>query len=166
MSSKSNFLDFWTCSSKNLLNSSCHFWKHQSFFLQILHQYSVPSNITPLYFFTQNFIYFGQKQPMKVQIFEILESSGQNLSNSSWQFWTFKAVSLHFLHHYSLSWHITPLQILSLYNFNFRPNDAIRIPFLRLSRAPVKICEIPHVIFGSASQFSFKLCINLECDQT
>ena len=83
-----------------------------------------------------------------------------------WQFWTFKAVSLHFLHHYSLSWHTTPLQILSLCIFNFRPNDAIRIPFLRLSSAPVKICQIPHVIFGSASQFSFKLCINLECHQT
>ena len=51
--SKSQFLDFRRCSGKNLLNSSCHFWKHKSFFLQILHQYSVPSNITRLYFFLQ-----------------------------------------------------------------------------------------------------------------
>ena len=49
--SKSQFLDFRTCSGENLLNSSCHFWKHKSVFLQMLHQYSVPSSKTPLYFF-------------------------------------------------------------------------------------------------------------------
>ena len=50
------------CSGENLLVSSCHFWKGKSVFLQILHQYSVPSNITPLYFFSSNIIYFGQKR--------------------------------------------------------------------------------------------------------
>ena len=49
--SKSLFSDFQTCFGENWLNSSCHFWKHKSVFLQMLHQYSVPSNITPLYFF-------------------------------------------------------------------------------------------------------------------
>ena len=48
---KSQFLHFRTCSGKNSLNSSCHFWKHESVFLQMLHQYSVPSNKTPLYLF-------------------------------------------------------------------------------------------------------------------
>ena len=37
-----------------------------------MHQSTVPSNITPLYFFSSNIIYFGQRQPSKVQIFEIL----------------------------------------------------------------------------------------------
>ena len=46
--SKSQFLDFQTCSGENLLNSSCRFWKHKSVFQQILHQYSVSSNITLL----------------------------------------------------------------------------------------------------------------------
>ena len=55
--SKSQFLDFPTWSGENLLNSSCHFWKHKSFFLQILHQYSVPSNITRLYFFLAQTFY-------------------------------------------------------------------------------------------------------------
>ena len=80
-----NFETF-ECSGENLPNSSCHFWKHKSVFLQNLHQSSVLSKITPLYFFGSNILYFGQKQPIKVQIFEIFECSGQNLSNSSCQF--------------------------------------------------------------------------------
>ena len=53
----------------NLPNSSCHFSKHKSVFLQILHQSSVPSNITPLYFFSSNIIYFGQKSQLKSKFF-------------------------------------------------------------------------------------------------
>ena len=67
-------------------NSSCHFWKHKSVFLQILHQYSVPSNITTLYLFSSNILYFGQKQPIKEQIFEIFKCSRENLPNSSCHF--------------------------------------------------------------------------------
>ena len=66
---------------ENVPNSSCHFWKHKSVFLKILHQSSVPSNITPLYLYTlylSNIIYFGQKQPIKVHIFEIFECLRQN----------------------------------------------------------------------------------------
>ena len=74
------------CSGKNLPNSSCHFWKLKSVFLQILHQYLVPLNIIPLYFVISNIIYFGQRQPFKGQIFEIFECSGENLLNSSCQF--------------------------------------------------------------------------------
>ena len=84
------------------------FLKAQFSFASI-HQYSVPSNITPLYFFSSNIIYFGQKQSIKVQIFEIFECSGQNLSNSSCQFWSDKSILLQFLHYSSLSWHITLL---------------------------------------------------------
>ena len=39
-------------------------------------------------FFGSNNIYFGQKQPIKVQIFEIFKCSGHNLSHYSCQFWT------------------------------------------------------------------------------
>ena len=38
------------------------------FFYQILHQSSWSWDITPLYFFTEKFIYFQQKEPVKVQI--------------------------------------------------------------------------------------------------
>ena len=157
-----SFFSLWT----KIWPILCHFWQHKSVFLQILHQSLVPSNITPLYFFSSNIIYFGQKQPIKVQIFEIFECSGQNSSNSSCQFWTDKSIPLQFLHHSSLSWHITPMYILSSCIFNFGQKNVIKVPILRLSSALVKICQIPHVIFGSTSQFSFKFFINLECNQT
>ena len=44
-------------------------------------------NITPLYLFTSNNVYFTQKDPIKVKTFETFECSGQNLSNSLCQFW-------------------------------------------------------------------------------
>ena len=48
--------------------NSCHFWNNKSVFLQILHHSSVSWDITPLYFFSWNFIYFQKKEPIKVQI--------------------------------------------------------------------------------------------------
>ena len=93
----------------NLANFSFHFWKHKSVFRQILHQYSVPSNITPLHFFSSNILYFGQKHPIKVQIFEIFECPGENLPNSLCHFPNHKPVFLQILHDSSLSWKIPPL---------------------------------------------------------
>ena len=72
-----NFETF-KCSGENLVNSSCHFWKHKSIFLQILQQSSVLSNIAPLYFLSIKMIHFDQKQSIKVQIFETFECLGQN----------------------------------------------------------------------------------------
>ena len=57
------------CSGQNSPNS-CHFWNNKSVFLQILHHSSVSWDITPLYFFSWNFIYFQQKEPIKVQIWQ------------------------------------------------------------------------------------------------
>ena len=45
------------------------FGKQKPVFFQILHQYSLPSKMTPLYFFSSNIMYF-QKHLIKVQIFE------------------------------------------------------------------------------------------------
>ena len=103
-----NFETF-KCSGEILPNSSFHFWKYKSVFLQTLYQSWVLWNVTPLYFLSSNFIYFGQKQPIKVQSFEIFEFSGQNLLNSSCKFWTGKSVPFQILHHSSLSEHVTPL---------------------------------------------------------
>ena len=55
------------CSNQNSPNS-CHFWNNKLVFLQILNNCSVSWDITPLYFFSWNFIYFQQKEPIKVQI--------------------------------------------------------------------------------------------------
>ena len=72
----------------------CHFLNHKSLFLQILHHFSVFWNMTPLYFFSSDIVYPGQKEPIKVKMFDIFECSGQNLSNSSCQFWNEKSISL------------------------------------------------------------------------
>ena len=82
----SNF-DTFECSGENLQNSSCHFPSNKSVFLQILYPSSVSWKITPLYFFSSNNVYFAQKEPIKVKIFETYKCPGQNSSNSSRQFW-------------------------------------------------------------------------------
>ena len=95
------------CSGSNLPDSSCHFWKQESLFLQILYQSSVLSHIPSLYFFGSNIIYFGQKQTIKVQIFETFECSSQNLSISFPQFRNDKSFFL--FRHSSVSLNVSPL---------------------------------------------------------
>ena len=85
-SHQSSNSDTFKCSAENLPNSSCHFPSNKSVLLQILHHFSMPSGITPLYFFRSNNIYFVQKEPIKVKNFETFECSRQNLSNSLCQF--------------------------------------------------------------------------------
>ena len=81
-SNESPNFETFVCSGENMPNSSSHFPKHKSVFLQILHHTLVSSNITPMYLFSLNIIYFAQKQPIKVCIFETFEFLSQNLSNS------------------------------------------------------------------------------------
>ena len=65
--------NFWTfeCFGKNSANSSCLFWNQESVFLQTLHHSSISWKITLPYFFIWIFICFGQKDPIKVQIFRL-----------------------------------------------------------------------------------------------
>ena len=39
----------------------------------------------------------------------------------------------------------------------------LKVQIFRLATACIKIHQIPHVIFGTKSQFFFKLCITLQC---
>ena len=78
--------DTFECSGENLPNSSCHFLNHKSVFLQILHHSSLSRKITLLYLFSSNNIYFAQKERIKVKMFETFMCSGQNSSNSPYQF--------------------------------------------------------------------------------
>ena len=139
----------YSSACENLPNHSCHFWKCNSVFLRILHQFSMLSNITPLYFLSSKTTYFGQKETIKVQVFETSQCSGWNLSNSSCQFWNDKSISLQILHHSS-----SPLWILSSYFFYFVLKDPIKLPILRLSSTLVKTCHIPHFIFQTQVSFS------------
>ena len=117
-------------------NSSCHFWKHKSFFLQILHQYSVPSKITPLYVFSSNMLYFGQKQLIKVQIFEVFECSDENFPKSSCHFPNCKEVFLQILHYSSVSWKITPQYIFRSKIIYFALKGPIKVQILETFEYP------------------------------
>ena len=59
-----HFQVFWWKFAEFLMSFS----KPKTFFLQIFHYSSVSWDITPLYLFIWSFIYFQQKQPIKVQI--------------------------------------------------------------------------------------------------
>ena len=96
---------------QNLSNSLCQFLNDKSIPLQILCPSSVSWKITPLYFFSSNNIYFAQKEPIKVKIFETFECPGQNLSNSLCQFWNGKSIPLKILYPSSVSWKINPLSV-------------------------------------------------------
>ena len=83
----SNF-DTFKCSSEKLPNCSCHFLNHKSVFLQKLHNSSVSWKTTPLYFCSSNIIYFGHKEPIKIQNFssarvKIYEIPHVNLKTTS-----------------------------------------------------------------------------------
>ena len=63
---KRNFQTFeWL--GKNSPNFSCHIWNHRSVFLQTLLHSSASWEIIHMYFFSWHFIWFGQKEPIKVQ---------------------------------------------------------------------------------------------------
>ena len=99
------------------LKWNCYFSACKRKFLETTSQFSfkfcinLPCHETYLLytFFSSNIIYFGQKQPIKVQIVEIFDCLGQNLSNSSCKFWIVKSIVFQILHHSSLSWHKTSL---------------------------------------------------------
>ena len=121
-----NFETF-ECSRENVPYFSCHFWKHNSVFLQSFYQSSVPSNIAPLYFITSNIIFCSHRQPITGQIFEIFECKDQNLLNSFCQFWTDKSIAFQSLYHSPVSWKITSLYLFSSNIINFCQNQPIKV---------------------------------------
>ena len=119
------------------------------FSFNFFYQSWLPSNITSLYFLSWSIIYFDEKQPIKVQIFEIFECLGQHLLNSSCQFWTsqflFNCFSNTF---FIVITHNFPVNF-ELIRFLVGVNISHKISNFQsqLSSALVKICQIPHVIF-------------------
>ena len=109
---KMKIFETFECSGQILSNSLCQFWNDKSMLLQILYPSSVSWKIIPLYFFNSNNIYFAQKEPIKMTIFETFECSGQILSNSLCQFWNDKSIPLQILYPSSVLW-----KIISLYFF-------------------------------------------------
>ena len=73
--SKSQFLDFQTCSGENLLNSSWHFWKHKSVFLQMLQSiFSVIKHNSHILFLAQALYTLFKRSPLKYKFLRFLSA--------------------------------------------------------------------------------------------
>ena len=79
---KVKIFETFECSGQNFSNSLCQSWNNKSIPLRILYPSLVLWKIILLHFFSSNNIYFAQKEPIKVKIFETFKCSVQNLSNS------------------------------------------------------------------------------------
>ena len=139
-------------SGQNLWNSLYQFSNNKSIPLQILYPSSVSCKITPLYLFSSNNIYFAQKEPIKVNIFETFKCSGQNLSNSLCQFWNDKSIPLQILYPSSVSWKITPLYFLAQTIYTLLKRSPLKWKSLRFLSAQVKM----------TGRFLSKFCIPLQ----
>ena len=142
--------------------------------LQILYPSSVSWKATSLYFFSSNNIYFAQKDPIKVKIFETFERSGQNLLNSLCQFSNGKSIPLQILYPSSISWKITALYfVLAQTIHTLLKRSTLKWSFLRLSAARVKnssnsSCKfwndksiLLHILHPSSLPVDFKLILFL-----
>ena len=70
-----------------------------------------------------------EKKPLK-WTFSRLECSGQNLSNSSCQFWNDKSIPYQIFHHSSVLSKLTPLYLFSSNNIYFDQKDPIKVKTL------------------------------------
>ena len=117
-------------------NSLCQFWDGKSIPFQILYPSSSSRKITPLYFLSSRNIYFPQIEPIKVNIFETFECSGQNLSNSLCQFLNDKLIPLQILYPYSVSWKITLLYFFSSNNIYFAQKELTKVKIYETFESP------------------------------
>ena len=114
------------CWPQNLSDCLCQFWIEKLILVQILYPSLVSWKITPLYFSSSNNIYYAQKEPIKVKIFESVEWSGQNFWNSC-QFGNCKLIPLQILYPSSVSWKISPLYLFSSNNIYFAQKEPIKV---------------------------------------
>ena len=86
--------------------------------------------------------------------------------NFSCHFLKHKSVSSQILHHSSMLWHFTPLCFLGSNVIYFQQKYHISMQTFRLVIVSIKVCQIPYVIFETKSQFSYKLCMTIQCHGT
>ena len=119
-------------------------WNEKSIPLQILHASSVSWKIIPLYFFSSNNLYFGQKELLKVKIFETFECLGQILSNSLCQFETKSRFLSKFCMPLQFHERLFLCTFLAQTIYTLVKRSSLKWKFLRLSSAWVKFCQIPY----------------------
>ena len=159
---KMKIFETFECSGQILSNSLCQFWNGESIPLQIWDPSSVSWKITPLYFFSSNNIYFAQKEPIKMKIFETFECSGQILSNSLCQFWNDESIPLQILYPSSVWWRITPLYFFSSNNIYFAQKEPVKMKIFETFECLGVFCQIPYANFETTTRFLSKFCIPLQ----
>ena len=95
---KWKFLRFWSAWVKFCQIPYANFERTSCFLSNFCICFQFHKRLFLCNFFSSNNIYFAQKEPIKKKIFEILEYSGQILSNSLCQFWNDKSLPLQFLY--------------------------------------------------------------------
>ena len=159
---KMKILEIFECSGQILSNSLCQFWNDKSIPLQILYPSSVSWKITPLYFFSSNNIYFAEKEPIKMKIFETSEHSGQILSNSLCQFWNDKSVPLQILYLSSVSWKIIPLYFFSSKNIYLAQKEPIKLKIFEIFEYSCQSLSNSLCRFWNEESIPLKFCIHLQ----
>ena len=72
---KMKIFETFKCSGQTSSNSSCQLWNDKSVPLQILHNSSLPWQITSLWILSSYFFKFGLKDPIKIPILSALEKT-------------------------------------------------------------------------------------------
>ena len=124
--------EIFKCSGLILSNSLWQIWNDESIPVQILYLSLVSWNIIPLYFFSSKNIYFAQKEPIKMRMFEIFKCSGQTLSNSLYQFWDDESILFQILYPSLVSWKIIPMYFFSSRNIYFAQKEPIKMKILEI----------------------------------
>ena len=150
----------YKCSGQNLSNFLCQFWNDISIPVQILYPSSVSWKITPLYFFSWNNIYFAQKEPIKVKNFETFDRSGQKFSNSLYQFWNGKSISLQILYPSRVSWKITPLYFFSSNNICFAQKEHIKMKIFETIKCSGQNSSNPSCQFWSDKSVPLQILLH------
>ena len=133
------------------VNSSSNF---ALFFIVMTHNSSV--NFKVIHFL------LWAKGPHQSSNFDTFECSGENLPHSSCHFSSNKSVFLQILHHSMSMKDNSSLLFLVQTIYTLLKRSLLKLKFLRLSSAQVKICQISYVSFEKPSRFLSKFCILIQ----
>ena len=96
---------------------------------------------------SSNKIYFAQKEPIKMKMFETFKCWGQISSNFLCQFWNDKSIPLQILYLSSVSWKIILLYIFSSNNTYFAQKEPIKVEIFETFEC------LGHILLNSLCQF-------------
>ena len=124
-------------------------WIFASFFILMTHN--------SLINFKLKYFQLWTKESNQSPHFQTYKCSGENLPNSLCYFSNQKLVFIQILHHYLISWKVTPLDFC---RSNITRKDQSKCNFLGLLSARIKIHQMPF-IFETTNQFSFNFFLSI-----